>query len=110
MEPVRAGPWRALAVLTPYIWPSDRPDLKRTVVISLLLMVAAKLVTIVMPFTFKWATDALVAATGGRQPEAVAWGWLVGAPIAATIAYGVVRVAIALLSQAREGLFAKVAM
>ena len=33
-------------------------------------MLAAKLVTVAMPFTFKWATDALVAAAGGTVPPA----------------------------------------
>ena len=52
--------------LLPYVWPKDRPDLQRTVMISLGLMLAAKLVTVMMPFTYKWATDALVAASGGK--------------------------------------------
>ena len=46
----------------------DRPDLQATVVLSLVLMLVAKLVTVAMPFTFKWATDALVAAAGGNVP------------------------------------------
>ena len=57
---------RVLRALAPYVWPSDRPDLQRTVLLSLVLMLAAKLVTVLMPFTFKWATDALVAAAGGH--------------------------------------------
>ena len=118
-EPSRPGPtsnggsggqWRALKALAPYIWPSDRPDLKRTVVASLVLMLAAKLVTVAMPYTFKWVTDALVAAAGGAVPGAVTSGWLIGAPIAATLVYGLARIAMVLLTQSREGLFAKVAM
>ena len=104
------GSWRALKVLAPYIWPHDRPDLKRTVAISLALMVAAKLVTVLMPYTFKWATDALVAAAGGKLPDAATLSWLIGAPILATILYGSARISMVLLTQAREGLFAKVAM
>ena len=61
---------RALRGLAPYVWPSDRPDLQITVVLSLALMLAAKIVTVAMPFTFKWATDALVAAAGGKLPDA----------------------------------------
>ena len=70
------------------MWPSDRPDLQATVVLSLALMLVAKLVTVAMPFTFKWATDALVAAAGGaraRRPDAP---WLIGAPVLATLLYG----------------------
>jgi ATP-binding cassette, subfamily B, heavy metal transporter len=100
---------RVTRALLPYVWPSDRPDLKRTVVISLALMLAAKLVTVMMPYTFKWATDALVAASGGRVPAAEA-GWLIAAPLTAVLLYGLVRIAMTLLTQVREGLFAKVAM
>jgi ATP-binding cassette subfamily B protein len=100
---------RAVKGLGPYIWPADRPDLKAAVALSLLLMLLAKLVTVAMPFTFKWATDALVAASGGSVPAAAA-SWLIGAPVAAIALYGAVRVAMALLVQAREAMFAKVAM
>ncbi len=100
---------RALRALAPFIWPYDRPDLQRRVLISLALMIAAKLVTVAMPFTFKWATDALVAASGGKVPAAEV-AWLIGAPVLATIVYGLARIAMVLLTQAREGLFAKIAM
>ncbi len=101
---------RVLKALGPYIWPADRPDLKATVALSLALMLLAKLVTVAMPFTFKWATDALVAASGGNVPEGTALPWLIGAPVAAIVLYGAVRVAMSLLVQVREGMFAKVAM
>ncbi len=108
--PVDGAQLRVLRALLPYIWPHDRPDLKRVVVASLALMVAAKLLTVTMPFTFKWATDALVAAAGGKLPSASAMAWLIGAPLAATLIYGLSRVGMVLLTQAREGMFAKVAM
>jgi len=96
--------------LTPYVWPSDRPDLQATVVVSLVLMLVAKLVTVAMPFTFKWATDALVATAGGKVPGDQTVRWLVGAPVLATLLYGLSRVAMNLLVQVREGMFAKVAL
>jgi ABC-type transport system involved in Fe-S cluster assembly fused permease/ATPase subunit len=101
---------RVLRGLWPYVWPSERPDLKTTVILSLTLMLAAKLVTVAMPFTFKWATDALVAASGGKLPDGQAMAWLVGLPVLAIVIYGAVRVAMSLLVQVREGMFAKVAM
>lgn len=100
---------RVVSALMPYVWPRDRRDLQLTVLWSLLLMVVAKVVTVMMPFTFKWATDALVAGSGGRLPD-TASAWLIAAPIFATVLYGVVRIAMTLLAQLREGLFAKVAM
>jgi ATP-binding cassette, subfamily B, heavy metal transporter len=95
--------------LMPFVWPKERPDLKRTVMVSLVLMLAAKLVTVMMPYTYKWATDALVAASGGKIVPADV-NWLIAAPIFATVLYGIVRITMTLLSQVREGLFAKVAM
>ncbi|MEQ1648075.1 MAG: ABC transporter ATP-binding protein/permease [Hyphomicrobiaceae bacterium] len=100
---------QAIDGLLPYVWPKDRPDLQRTVMISLGLMLLAKLVTIMMPFTYKWATDALVAASGGKLPP-VGTSWFIAAPVLATVIYGVVRITMTLLAQVREGLFAKVAM
>lgn len=101
---------RALRALTPYIWPHDRPDLQWTVALSLALMLVAKVVTVLMPYTYKWATDALVAASGGQLPAGSSVPWLIGAPVLATLLYGSVRISMTLLQQSREGLFAKVAM
>src|SRR6185312_13260 len=113
-KPVRFGEGsdqlRVLRALAPYVWPSDRPDLQVTVILSLLLMLVAKLVTVAMPFTFKWATDALVAVAGGTVPPERTLPWLVGAPVLATLLYGLTRVAMSLLVQVREAMFAKVAM
>ena len=99
-----------LRALWPYVWPHDRPDLRRTVLWSLVLIVIAKLVTVTVPYTLKWVTDALVAATGGNVPSSETVPWLVGAPILAAVVYGMSRIAMTLLVQVREGMFAKVAM
>ena len=96
--------------LWPYIWPTDRRDLKLRVGGAVLLLLAAKLATIATPFTFKWATDALVG-TGTAPVAASDWlVWVLAAPIALTIAYGGMRVLMAALTQLRDGVFAKVAM
>jgi ATP-binding cassette, subfamily B, heavy metal transporter len=96
--------------LWPYIWDSGRRDLKLRVAFSLVLLLAAKLATIAVPFTFKWATDAL---TGEGSAPVVPSSWLIWgitAPILMTLAYGGMRVLMALLTQLRDGIFAKVAM
>src|SRR5262247_301696 len=105
-----SGQMRVLRDLVPYVWPSERPDLQATVVVSLLLMLLAKIVTVTMPFAFKWATDALVVVAGGRLPPDQTWSWLVGAPALATLIYALTRIAMTLLVQVREGMFAKVAL
>ncbi|RUP10780.1 ABC transporter ATP-binding protein/permease [Hyphomicrobium sp.] len=101
---------RVLRALWPYVWPEDRPDLKRTVVWSFIIVVIAKGVTVTVPFTLKWATDALVAATGGHVASSQTLPWLIGAPVLATIVYGIARIVMSLLVQIREGMFARVAM
>src|SRR5262245_52417901 len=84
-----------LVHLWPYIWPSDRPDLKRRVIGSLALLLVAKLATMAVPFTFKWATDAL-AGHGTAPLEASNWLlWAIATPIAMTIAYGGMRILMA---------------
>ena len=97
--------------LTPYLWPEGRKDLQTRVFLSLALLLVAKGVTMVTPFAFKWATDALVAAADGKAPvvsgeTALLWG----APALLTIAYGTSRAVQALVTQIRDGIFAKVAM
>ncbi len=99
-----------LVRLWPYIWPTERADLRLRVLLALVLMVLAKLATIALPFTFKWATDAL-AGHGTAPVAANAWlAWVLAAPIVLTLAYGGTRVLMALFTQLRDGLFAKVAM
>src|SRR5262249_46659262 len=96
--------------LWPYIWPSDRADLKLRVAVSMVLLLAAKLATIAVPFTFKWATDALTGE--GSAPVAPSsWlAWALAAPLLMVAAYGGMRILMAGLTQARDGIFAKVAM
>jgi ABC-type transport system involved in Fe-S cluster assembly fused permease/ATPase subunit len=97
-----------LVRLWPYIWPSDRADLKVRVIGAMVLLVAAKLATISVPFTFKYATDALAGEGGAPASDWLAW--LVAAPIAMTIAYGGMRILMAAFTQSRDAVFAKVAM
>ena len=104
-RPERPGLVATFHKLWPYLWPHGRADLQRRVFYAFGLLLVAKLVTVATPFTFKWATDALVAAVEGR-PAVGLWG----APIALTVLYGLARILTALLTQVRDGLFAKVAM
>ena len=96
--------------LWPYIWPSDRRDLKLRVALSMVLLLAAKLATIAVPFTFKWATDALTGQGSAPVAPSSWMVWVLAAPILMTLAYGGMRILMALLTQVRDGIFAKVAM
>jgi ABC-type transport system involved in Fe-S cluster assembly fused permease/ATPase subunit len=95
-----------LAHLWPYIWPGDRVDLKMRVVWSVVLLLVAKFATLTVPFTFKWAIGANTAPV---QPANWAM-WVIASPLIMTISYGALRVLMAVLTQWRDGIFAKVAM
>ncbi len=96
--------------LWPYIWPSDRSDLKMRVLWSVVLLLIAKFATLSVPFTFKWATDAL-SGKGSAPVEPSNWTlWLIASPLIMTASYGALRVLMAVLTQWRDGIFARVAM
>jgi ATP-binding cassette, subfamily B, heavy metal transporter len=106
----RAGLLSMLAHLWPYIWPTDRRDLKTRVLFATALIFAAKLATVAVPFTFKWATDAL-AGHGTAPIAANDWlAWVLATPVMMTLAYGGMRILMGVLTQWRDGIFAKVAM
>jgi ABC-type transport system involved in Fe-S cluster assembly fused permease/ATPase subunit len=99
-----------LAHLWPYIWPGDRFDLKMRVVWSVVLLLAAKLATLAVPFTFKWATDALTGADTAPVQASNWTFWVIASPLLMTVSYGALRVLMAVLTQWRDGIFARVAM
>ncbi len=98
-----SGTWRKL---WPYLWPSGRRDLEWRVLATFALLVLAKIVTVAVPYSFKWATDALIGH--GHTPHRL-FGVVAG-PLALTLLYGALRIAMAAFTQARDALFAAVAM
>src|SRR5438309_6347465 len=101
---------RTVARLWPYIWPAERRDLQVRVLWATLLLFGAKLATVAVPFTFKWAVDAL-SGQGSAPIAPDSWlAWAIAAPIVMTLAYGSMRMLMAGLTQLRDGVFAKVAM
>ena len=95
---------RTLVNLWPFMWPSDRPDLKRRVVMALFYLVLANLVLMLVPYGFKWATDAL-DGTLKASP------WMPAAlltPVMLVIAYNVFRILNVGFNQLRDALFASV--
>ncbi|MDE2412774.1 MAG: metal ABC transporter permease, partial [Sphingomonadales bacterium] len=51
--------WGTLRRFLPYLWPADRPALKRKIVFAVLLVLASKAVTLALPFAYKRAVDAM---------------------------------------------------
>ena len=96
--------FRTILNLWPYMWPSDRPDLKLRVLWAVLYLVLSKLVLISVPYFFKYATNAL--AVDYTPPS-----WLpaiFAAPFMMVLAYNVARILQAGLNQLRDALFATV--
>jgi ATP-binding cassette, subfamily B, heavy metal transporter len=94
--------WRKL---WPYVWPSGRRDLQMRMYATFVLLIVGKLVTVAVPYAFKWATDEL----SGHHLTHHILGWMVG-PLALTLLYGLMRIIMAALTQARDAIFADVAM
>src|SRR5271166_6292858 len=94
-------------LLWPYIWPTDRADLKLRVFLAVALMLLSKLFTIAVPYSFKWVTDALV---GKLSLDSVPLPQLFAGAAFLTVVYGVLRILMALTQQGRDALFAAVAM
>ncbi len=88
-----------LTEIIPYLWPKRRPDLKARAIISVALLVLAKLITVAVPFLLKGAIDYLE-----ENPLAVA----VAVPVAFIVAYGFARVMMQAIAQVRDAIFTKV--
>ena len=101
---VEKGLLATMRNLWPYMWPSDRPDLKARVAWAGLFLVAAKLLTILIPYAFKWATDAL----NGHPIAGVSLPAFLLVPAALVIAYNLARVVSTGFNQLRDAWFASV--
>ncbi|MCT7375959.1 ABCB family ABC transporter ATP-binding protein/permease [Chelativorans salis] len=95
---------RTLVNLWPYMWPSDRQDLKFRVVVATVFLVLAKVILVLVPYFYKWATDEL---SGEGTAPAYLPAVLAG-PLMLVVAYNLVRVVQLGFNQLRDALFARV--
>ncbi len=93
--------WETLKGLLPFLWPDGRPDIKTRVVIAMLLLVASKIVTVLTPYSFKYATDTLAA-----KGELAAT--LLASVMFMVLAYGIGRIMMVVFAQLRDAVFARV--
>jgi ABC-type transport system involved in Fe-S cluster assembly fused permease/ATPase subunit len=101
---------KSLRHLWPYIWPSDRADLTLRVVWSFVILLAAKIITMIVPFTYKWAVDALTGHGSAPVAPDNWFAWVIASPLLLTLTYGLSRALMGVMQQWRDGVFAKVAM
>jgi ATP-binding cassette, subfamily B, heavy metal transporter len=92
---------RTLLSLLPYLWPRGRTEIRVRVTAALVLLVGAKLATIVIPLFYKQAVDALSGTGGAEIVLSVAVGFV--------LAYGGARVVSQVFTELREIVFARVA-
>ncbi|WP_457578696.1 ABC transporter transmembrane domain-containing protein [Ensifer adhaerens] len=89
--------FRAVRDLLPYLWPKDAPALRRAVVYSLLCLIAAKVVTSLVPLTYKALVDHLEGSAA-----------TIAAPIGLVLAYGGARLMATVFDELRIALFTRV--
>ena len=99
----RGETFQTIANLWPYMWPSERPDLKRRVVTAFAALVLAKIVTVLVPYTYKWITDFLA---GESQPDFLPV--FLFTPVMLVVAYCIGRIMMVAFNQLRDALFARV--
>ncbi len=91
------GEWRVLGRLLPHLWPRNEPALRRRMVVSVVLLLLAKVATVYVPIFYKSAVDALsVPAT------------VTAVPVLAILAYGLARVGTVAFNELRDLVFARV--
>lgn len=98
------NPMQTLINLWPYMWPADRWDLKMRVVWATVFLLISKFVLLLVPYFFKWATDAL---DGKLDMAGLLPSFLLGA-VALVIFYNLTRILQVGLNQLRDALFASV--
>ncbi|MFP7672949.1 ABCB family ABC transporter ATP-binding protein/permease [Marivita sp. S0852] len=89
---------RTIRKVGPYLWPDDKPWVKKRVVIALVCLVMAKVVNVLAPLLFGRAVDAL----SGEVSDLMLGG------IGLTLAYGFARLMNVGFQQLRDGVFARV--
>ena len=90
--------WAMIRRFLPYLWPNRRPELKGRIAIAALLVLAAKAVTLALPFAYARAVD--VMAAGGDPALWTALGLV--------LAYAAGRFGSVLFEQARNIAFNRV--
>ncbi|MEL7445544.1 MAG: ABC transporter ATP-binding protein/permease [Pseudomonadota bacterium] len=98
IDPPEAEGWHTLKRFLPYLWPKNNPGLRYRIVFAMLLVLAAKGVTLALPFAYKDAADAMAGP--------VSEGFQVA--IALVAAYGLGRFTSVLFDNLRNMIFERV--
>ncbi|WOK95890.1 ABC transporter B family member 25, mitochondrial [Canna indica] len=105
-----------LRTLAKYLWLKDNMEFRLRVLLSLGLLVGAKVINVQVPFLFKYAVDWLSSATGSvnavasfTETNATILA-LFGSPAAVLLGYGIARTGASACNELRNAVFSKVAL
>ena len=87
-----------------YIWPNGRYDIKFRIVLALFILILAKIITVLVPYIYKWSTDSILG--NNTMPNLLPAA--VFTPIILIISFGIGRTMMVGFNQLRDALFAKV--
>ena len=100
VAPARPKRLETLKSFAPYLWPTNRLDLRLRIIIAVLLLIGAKVVTVYVPFLYRDMTNILAQASVGQA--------IVAVPVMLLVAWGLGRFMMVALAQVRDGIFAPV--
>jgi ABC-type transport system involved in Fe-S cluster assembly fused permease/ATPase subunit len=90
--------WHTVRRFLPYLWPRQRPDLRRRIAVAVFFVIVAKAVVLALPFAYAGAVDAMSA---GGDPAV----WVA---LSLVIAYAAGRFATVLFDNVRNIVFERV--
>ena len=99
----RKSALRTMRRVAPYLWPEGQGWVKRRVVLSLMMLVMAKVVSVFTPFLYKAAVDVLGHAGGKGEAWLLAYG-----AVGLTVAYGMARLGSVAFNELRDAIFVRV--
>ncbi|MFN3232615.1 MAG: ABCB family ABC transporter ATP-binding protein/permease [Alphaproteobacteria bacterium] len=101
-EPDNRQQWRTIKALLPYLWPAGELDMKVRVALAVILIAAAKAMTVSVPLIYKEAVAFLTAQDGvvGTPEFAV--------PVFLILGYGIVRLMSPAFAELRDTIFVNV--
>lgn len=101
-ENVKPHYGKTIKQLGAHLWPKERWDLKARLVIALILLIAAKIVNIYVPYLLKLTIDDFTV-TGNSTVNGLA-----ALPVLLIVSYGVARLSVSVFGELRDLVFAKV--
>jgi ATP-binding cassette subfamily B protein len=84
-----------------YVWPRDQIFLRRKIYWAVVFLVLAKLVTVLIPYSFKWTTEAMMMRSGDQAKTA-----FLAMPVIFILLYGALRLMMIGFVYVRDCLFA----